>query len=227
MPNDTKRSVKGFFAFILVPLTRRYLKSDRTAYAGGLRLEVPAGVFHPTLFPSSRMLWTYLAKASLRDRSLLEIGCGSGVLSIKSALQGARVTAIDISPLAVNATRRNAGAHRVDMTILQSDIYENLPAQPFDWVVVNPPYYRGAPRNVEEYAWRCGEQMEYFEHLFGGLGRFTHAQSEVIMSLTGNSEVEVIQSIAGKSGFQLELLVNRYSWLDGRDYLFRVHPTRV
>ena len=45
---------------------------------------------------------------------LLDVGCGSGVLAIAAARLGfAPVTALDVDPLAIAATRRNADANRV------------------------------------------------------------------------------------------------------------------
>lgn len=46
-----------------------------------------------------------------RGRHLLEIGCGSGAISIGAAIRGWRVSACDIHPLAVAASRGNAADH--------------------------------------------------------------------------------------------------------------------
>lgn len=48
--------------------------------------------------------------------SLLDIGCGSGVLSIAAAKLGfAPVTAVDVDPIAIEVTRANASANEVDV----------------------------------------------------------------------------------------------------------------
>ena len=48
--------------------------------------------------------------------SLLDIGCGSGVLSIAAAKLGfAPVTAVDVDPVAIEVTRANARANGVDV----------------------------------------------------------------------------------------------------------------
>ena len=51
-----------------------------------------------------------LQSVSLRGKSVIDLGCGSGILGITAAVLGAeRVTMIDIDPLAVKAARINAG----------------------------------------------------------------------------------------------------------------------
>jgi ribosomal protein L11 methyltransferase len=61
---------------------------------------------------------------------LLDIGCGSGVLAIAAARVGfAPVVALDIDPLAIEATRGNAAANGVEVEVLLRDaVHEPLPA---------------------------------------------------------------------------------------------------
>ena len=66
----------------------------------------------------------------LERGSLLDVGCGSGVLAIAAAKLGyAPVTALDHDPSAVEATRRNASANRVELACLLTDaLAADLPA---------------------------------------------------------------------------------------------------
>jgi ribosomal protein L11 methyltransferase len=62
--------------------------------------------------------------------SLLDVGCGSGVLAIAAAKLGfAPVLAVDDDPLAVDATRANAAANGVELEVALADVLaEPLPA---------------------------------------------------------------------------------------------------
>jgi ribosomal protein L11 methyltransferase len=62
--------------------------------------------------------------------SLLDLGCGSGVLAIAAAKVGfAPVYALDVDPVAVAATRSNAAANGVEITAVEADAeHETLPA---------------------------------------------------------------------------------------------------
>ena len=55
--------------------------------------------------------------------SLLDLGCGSGVLSIAAAKLGyGPVTALDLDDAAVAATRTNAEANRVELSVARRDV---------------------------------------------------------------------------------------------------------
>ncbi len=72
--------------------------------------------------------------------SLLDIGCGSGVLAIAAAKLGyAPVTALDHDTSAVEATRRNAVANGVELDCLLADAFDGaLPAADVALVNISP-----------------------------------------------------------------------------------------
>jgi ribosomal protein L11 methyltransferase len=102
----------------------------------------PAGAFglgdHPTSQLSARVLRRELARARSESRSVLDVGCGTGVLSIVAALSGARsVRAVDISAEAVAATRANASRNGVAATIEVDDTVVAELGGTYDVVVAN------------------------------------------------------------------------------------------
>jgi ribosomal protein L11 methyltransferase len=68
----------------------------------------------------------------LEPAPALDLGCGSGVLSIAALLLGfGPVEAFDIDPLAVDATRRNAERNGVEVPVAQADaLADPLPPAP-------------------------------------------------------------------------------------------------
>lgn len=65
--------------------------------------------------------------SELAPRSLVDIGCGSGVISIAAALLGfAPVVALDVDPAAVEATLRNAAANHVSLDARELDATAEL-----------------------------------------------------------------------------------------------------
>ena len=54
--------------------------------------------------------------------SVLEIGCGSGIISMHLAQRG-NVTAIDINPKAVEATKFNSKENDLEIEVLEGDLF--------------------------------------------------------------------------------------------------------
>ena len=66
-----------------------------------------------------------LEMADARGKSVIDVGCGSGILGIAAALTGAKcVYMCDIDPQAVEAARANAALNGVDCTIERADLIE-------------------------------------------------------------------------------------------------------
>lgn len=90
-----------------------------------------------------------------RGERLLEIGCGSGVVSIHCALNGCDVTAGDINPKAVELANLNAAANSVDIRARETDVYSNVDGV-FDTIVFNLPYLPVDEEGLLARAWSGG-----------------------------------------------------------------------
>lgn len=75
-------------------------------------------------------------------RTVLDIGTGSGCIAVSLAcrLPHAAVTAVDLSPEALEVARQNAEQHHCNITLLQGSFFEPVGAGRFDLIVSNPPY---------------------------------------------------------------------------------------
>lgn len=81
-----------------------------------------------------------LSKFNLKNKSILEIGCGSGYLSIYCAKHNAKVTAVDINIKAIDYAKTEAKKHKVNIEFILSNLFENLKDRKFDIIFFNPPY---------------------------------------------------------------------------------------
>jgi release factor glutamine methyltransferase len=103
----------------------------------GLEFKVTPSVLIPR--PSTE---TLVLKAG-EPKSFLEIGTGSGAVSIVLALAGGRGTATDVSPRAIEVAIQNACLHSVGDRIEfeQADLFpERFVERTYDLVISNPPY---------------------------------------------------------------------------------------
>ena len=71
-----------------------------------IKLMVPPTVYPPR--SDTDLLLRGLNSVKMQTGNLVEIGCGSGAISIAMALGGWNVTAFDVNPLAVVATIGNS-----------------------------------------------------------------------------------------------------------------------
>jgi release factor glutamine methyltransferase len=83
------------------------------------------------------------------------MGTGSGAIAVALAhtRRDADVTALDVSPAALEVARRNAAANGARVTFLHSDWYAALQAgglPPFDVIASNPPYIASGDRHLSE-----------------------------------------------------------------------------
>jgi SAM-dependent methyltransferase len=80
-------------------------------------------------------LVTWLLSQSIKPKNSLEIGCGSSDNSIWLAKQGIDVTAVDISPIAIEDAQHRAAAAGVKINFQIIDILKDeLPKGPFDLI---------------------------------------------------------------------------------------------
>lgn len=218
-----ERTIKYVAERFYKPLLERYLAATRTYVHRGIRLEIPPGVFHPGFFFSSKFLLRWLARQPLQGRTFLELGAGSGLISIFAANRGAVVTATDINPAAIQCLQTNRGLNSALLEIIHSDLYTSIPSRAFDVIAVNPPYYRKHPETDMEMAWYCGADGEYFDGFFGGLAGYTHFASDVWMVLCAGCDLEMIQGLAARHGWKMECVWTRRNIIE-RDYIFRIVP---
>jgi ribosomal protein L11 methyltransferase len=79
----------------------------------------------------------WLDSLSLTDSTMLDYGCGSGVLAIAALKLGCRsASAMDIDPQAVTATRANAQHNDVEQQLTVTDAASDIDGQ-FDVVIAN------------------------------------------------------------------------------------------
>jgi release factor glutamine methyltransferase len=94
----------------------------------------------------------------LKDKktiTVLEIGTGSGIISVMLALliEDIKIIAVDINPKAIELAKRNAKKHGVEDKIefRLSNLYENVNEENIDLTISNPPYIANdykLPKNV-------------------------------------------------------------------------------
>jgi release factor glutamine methyltransferase len=219
-----KKLIKYIVGRTYRPLLVRYLSKERDYRYRDIRLAVPPQVFHPGFFFSTRLLLNVLKNEALQGKTLLEPGAGSGLLSIAAAKQGASVTATDINRTAVDYLQLNALRNHVQLRIIHSDLFESIPTQPFDYIFINPPYYKKRPVTELDHAWYCGEEGEYFSRLFEGIGSYMHPSSKAWMVLCDGCDMNMIGGLAAKNGVEMKRVLEKKNLVE-TNFIFRLQLT--
>lgn len=215
---------KFFAQCVLKPYLTWYLKKPRVSHINGFKLLIKPTVFHPKYFFSSLYFYDFINSLLLKNTSFLEIGCGSGLLSLLAYKKNANVTCCDINPSAIECTKinfKNNFKENSAFTCIESDMLASIPHQTFDYVVINPPYFFADNSQQEQLAWNCGVNGEYFEKLFSQLPSYANKSSLIYMILAENCDITRISTIALKYHYKLILIQEKkIKW--EKNYIFNI-----
>ena len=86
---------------------------------------------------STKIAGILLKNINLKEKNVLDIGCGSGILSVLSKKLGAhRVTAIDNEIQAIEKTKETADFNNVEIDVLFSNLLEKIKGK-YDVIIAN------------------------------------------------------------------------------------------
>ena len=101
-----------------------------------------AGVFSKKMVDFGSQLLLKCLEVN-QGETVLDVGCGYGPLGLSLAkAYGVQATMVDINNRALDLARKNAERNKVEATIFQSNIYEQVKGK-FDHVISNPPIRAG------------------------------------------------------------------------------------
>lgn len=222
--------MKYLFKKILFPVLKSayniYASKERSYSYKGINVIVMPGVFHPGLFFSTKLLIEYISKYDLKDKNVLELGAGSGLISVYCTKLKANGTASDINPIAVENIKKNAKLNTVDIKVVESDLFDRIDTKEFNYIIINPPYYPKNPNNDKEFAWFCGNDFQYFRKLFAQIGNYINSDSKIIMVLSENCDIEMIKKIGKQSLFVFTKCYEQKIWGE-MNYIFEISKSNI
>ncbi len=96
----------------------------------------PGLAFGTGQHPTTHLCLELLAQTAQSGQRALDVGCGSGILSVALAKLGARVTGSDLDPWCVEATTQNALLNNVEIEV-HGDADLGWMKAPFPFVIAN------------------------------------------------------------------------------------------
>ncbi|MDO8650416.1 MAG: class I SAM-dependent methyltransferase [Candidatus Berkelbacteria bacterium] len=175
---------------------------------GGLDLTVFPSVYAPEFFDDS--LWYAKELAEIvGNKSLLEIGTGTGVIAIICALRGgAKVTATDINPAAVHNATINAGRYKLPIVVKQGDVYSPLTSdEKFDYIFWAHPF-NDWDIKVNDSLLLTGIDPRYesLKKYITEAREHLRAGGKLLLGTGDTANLEHVNTIAKKNGYTLNLL---------------------
>jgi len=220
MRTKKKKSLIKSLAFrILYPLSEKYLLKERSYRYKDITVTVFPGVFHPGFYFNTKLLLEYLEGIELNEKYILELGAGTGLISIYASKRGGFVTASDISLTAFYNIEKNTKMNDANVEVVHSDLFENVPQLRYDYIIINLPYYKKTPTTQKEFAWFGENDFQYFRRLFSQLGNFYFENTNIIMILSDEAETEMIKSIASEYRFLMTEIFQKKIWGE-QNYLY-------
>ena len=212
MPAFASRAVQRIPASVRLSLVVGYLRwTERRRVAAvhtveQLPLLCLPGVFPPDSFTTRLVLRNRL---KLKGKTVLDLGCGAGALSVFLATSGVDVRAADVSAEAVRNARLNLEWHGVpQVPVVESDLFSAVTGR-FDTIVFNAPFFPGKARTPAEQMW-LGEGGKVLERFVKEAGSRLLPGGEVWLTHS---------SIADEPGLHALLTAHGWSWtlIDSHD----------
>jgi len=189
-----------------------YFRKERTIEKRGILIDLLPSVFHPSLYLSTDILLDYVLSLDIENKSILELGCGNGFISLYLAkFKNVKMYASDINPKAVEGIKNNAQKNKVKIEVYQSDLFDDILVEQLDYILVNPPYFQKAINSNDEYAFFAGEDLEYFKKFFRQIIPYIKQGTKPFMILSENVDIEQIRSISNRYNiyFKIELQISK------------------
>lgn len=128
-----------------VPLTGPHRRTFTLPDGVGLPVATMPGVFSwEALDDGTAYLLEHIDWSAMdAEHTVLDIGCGSGVLGTVAAGHASAVTLADDNLLAVRCARLTLAYNNcTSAQVIQSDVYSALQGRRYDWILCNPPFHQ-------------------------------------------------------------------------------------
>lgn len=205
------------------------LKRNRSTVTrvAGLDLTVLPTVFHPKIFLTSGFFAKFLQSLDLSGKTVVEVGTGSGILSLSAARAGAvSVLALDVNQAAVDAANMNAAKNNLlQVKAIQSDLFSAIPpGNRFDVIISSPPSFSGEPRDEADRAWHAGPGYRDILALFEQAAERIRPDGRMYVLLSSDTNLTLMDSLIRAAGFTSKQIAQRSIWVEAF-YLYELSPS--
>ncbi len=174
---------------------------------------------HPRVYPPSEDTFLML-ESVLKDlekshySKILEIGCGSGLISVVLAKLGKQVTVIDIDPYAIKCTLLNAYINgvRQRIRVLLGDLFSPLhKGNLFDLIVFNAPYMPPKHNFIDL---RVEGGLDLIKRFLKGASTFLSDRGKIFLSSSSCTPISAVIDTIKDFNFRYEVMSTSHSFME-------------
>ena len=214
---DKQQLVKVSQKNFLNKLQKR--KKPYFVHVQGVKITIYPGVFPPRT--DTRLLIAHLSGS--KNDKILDLGTGSGVIAVIAGLRGASGIAVDINPIAVKNANKNFKKFNLDMKAINSDMFDNVPAEKFDKIFAAGPYFDGQIKRPIMHA-IYGMRHFMSRLLTESPGHLTR-KGEILATFPEWSDIDYFESLVLKNKLRYQIIAKKMSSDRQRTYrLYRIRP---
>ena len=171
------------------------------SYYKDIKLETSPEVYGPL---EDSLLFAEVLEEKISRKKydrVLEIGCGSGILSLIVAKQSSMVS-VDINPKSVEITKKNAKLNNLKVDCFVSDMFEKVKGK-FDMIIFNSPYLPDQDNVEGSEMWSDKGVIKRF---IRSCKEFLNSDGEVLLLISSLSGLERVKKEFKDSGFDVKII---------------------
>lgn len=189
----------------------------------GLQIKTSGTIYEPA--EDTFLLILALQKMDLKNKTILEIGTGSGIIALFAARFAKSVLAVDINPEAINCAKENAKLNRINnIEFAQSDLFSNIKEilrnkesskasnvseRKFDLIAFNPPYLPDEPLTSDIALDGGKDGRKVIERFLKAAPKFLNPRGKIILLESSHSRYE--KTLAQFSGAKI-IARQKFDW---------------
>ena len=143
---------------------------------------------------------------SQKGKVFLDMGCGSGVVSVFAALGGAKkVVAVDISKTAVENTKINVDKYKLNnIDVLQSDLFEKVEGQ-FDTIFFNAPFHGNKAKDKLELG-TSDYKYNTLKRFFNEVKGYLKEEGTILLGFSNMGDLKLLNRLIDKNNLEIDKL---------------------
>ncbi|EKU98207.1 methyltransferase family protein [Leptolyngbya sp. PCC 7375] len=152
----------------------------------------------PNVMTPNNRVTRYMSSfiSELTSHEVLDLGCGTGILSLITARNSLQVIGIDIDPAAIECSKINATINGIkNTTFLHGDGYYPVRDKKFDLIISNPPFYFADKGDDLPLAICTNTKSSLIKSLIQGIHKHLKPEGKVFFTTSSLSKNTYIENL--------------------------------